>query len=179
MKPRPAANHNTGSDPAFEAAFEQHWGRVVAVLQRLVGDPAQAEDLALEAFWRLHQQPPRPGGSLAGWLYRVATNLGLNALRARQRRQHYEDQAGRLEAGAGPADDPALQVERRQERQRVREVLGGMKPRDAQLLLLRHSGLSYAELAEALQVAPGSIGALLNRAEAEFERRYRRQEGEG
>jgi RNA polymerase sigma-70 factor (ECF subfamily) len=52
-----------------------------------------------------------------------------------------------------------------------------MKPRAAQLLILRHSGLSYADIAAALGVAPGSVGTLLARAEKEFERRYRAVEG--
>jgi RNA polymerase sigma-70 factor (ECF subfamily) len=43
-------------------------------------------------------------------------------------------------------------------------------------LLLRHAGLSYKELAEALQVAPGSVGTLLARAEAAFERAYAEEE---
>jgi len=166
----------------FEAAFREHWTRVYAVLYRLVGDPAEAEDLALDAFLRLYHRPPPEargnglvgsGNSLAGWLYRVASNLGLNALRARQRRRHYEEQAGRLRLEQGPAHDPADEVERDLERQTVRRVLAGMKPRESRLLLLRYSGLSYAELAAAIEVSPSSVGALLARAEAEFERRYR------
>ena len=62
---------------------------------------------------------------------------------------------------------------------RVREVLGGLKPRDAQLLLLRAEGLAYRELAEALGVQPGSVGTLLARAEAEFEKRFRARYGDG
>jgi RNA polymerase sigma-70 factor (ECF subfamily) len=56
----------------------------------------------------------------------------------------------------------------------VRLVLAQMKPRSAQLLVLRHSGFSYAEIAAALGVAPGSVGVLLARAEKEFEERYKR-----
>jgi hypothetical protein len=72
---------------AFEELFQQHWQRVNAVLFRLVGDRDEAEDLALDAFWRLYRLPPPSGttASLGGWLYRVATNLGFNALRARKR----------------------------------------------------------------------------------------------
>src|SRR4030067_2317428 len=55
----------------FESAFQEHWPRVYGVVFRLVGDRAEAEDLALETFWRLFQRPPRMGENLAGWLYRV------------------------------------------------------------------------------------------------------------
>ena len=51
--------------------------------------------------------------------------------------------------------------------------LWGNKVRSALMLLLRYSDFSYAEIAAAAQVAPGSVGALLARAEKEFEKRYR------
>jgi len=166
------------SDSAlFEAAFQEHWPRVYGVLFRLVGDAAEAEDLALEAFWRLYRRPPRDGDNLAGWLYRVASNLGLNAIRSRRRRARYEEQAGRLALEADNPADPAGEAERAEDRRQVRRVLARMKPRHAQLLVLRHSGLSYSELAEALGVAPGSVGTLLARAEKEFQRHFRQGEG--
>jgi RNA polymerase sigma-70 factor (ECF subfamily) len=168
------------SDAWFEAAFDQHWGRIYGVLFSLVGDHAEAEDLALEAFWRLHNRRSAvyDEQSLSGWLYRVATNLGFNALRARKRRQHYEAQAGKLILENEPASDPADEVEKNIEQRRVRKSLAKMKPRSAQLLILRHTGLSYAELAEVMAVAPGSIGTLLARAEREFEACYQALEGE-
>jgi RNA polymerase sigma-70 factor (ECF subfamily) len=152
----------------LDELFQQHWERLCGALYRLVGDPAEAEDLALETFVRLYRRPPARREQMGGWLYRVATNLGYNALRARKRRQTYESRA--LEDGSPP--DPAEEVERRQERERVRMALASLKPRQAQLLTLRHSGLAYAEIAEALGVAPASVGTLLARAEAEFERKY-------
>jgi RNA polymerase sigma-70 factor (ECF subfamily) len=161
--------------PAFELLFQEHWPRVYALLYRLVGDRAEAEDLALEAFWRLYRRPPE-ASRLGGWLYRVASNLGFNALRARSRRIHYEEQAGFEILENGPHWDPAVELERLQEREIVRAILAQMKPRAAHLLILRHSGLSYAELAEALDVAPGSIGTLLARAEAEFAGRLKEME---
>ncbi|MGH2522774.1 MAG: sigma-70 family RNA polymerase sigma factor [Anaerolineales bacterium] len=162
----------------FEAVFVEHYPRVYGALFRLVGDRAEAEDLTLETFWRLWQRPPetlrRPAAhgddNLGGWLYRVAMRLGYNALRGAKRRVRYEEQAGRdaLERDAPP--DPAHEVAQRQERERVRQMLRQMPEREAQLLILRHSGLSYKEVAAALGVAPASVGTLLARAEAEFEK---------
>jgi RNA polymerase sigma-70 factor (ECF subfamily) len=171
---RSATDEENAQEAAFEAAFQENWARVVGVLRGLLGAEAEAEDLALETFYRLHRRPPslESTGSLRGWLYKVATHLGLNALRARNRRRRYEEQAGILDLQEAPSVDPAQEVERRQERGRVRQVLAGMKPRSAQLLLLRHSGCSYAEMASALRIAPGSVGTLLARAELEFEKRY-------
>jgi RNA polymerase sigma-70 factor (ECF subfamily) len=166
-----------GIEAGFEAVFQAHWSQVVRVLARLVGDSAEAEDLALDAFWRLYRQPPSQEQNLGGWLYRVATRLGLNALRARQRRQRYEESAGKDALGNDPPGNPAALVEQAQERQQVRKVLSLMNPRAAQVLLLRHSGMSYAEIAAALDVSPGSVGTLLARAEREFEGRYLKASG--
>jgi RNA polymerase sigma-70 factor (ECF subfamily) len=75
------------------------------------------------------------------------------------------------------AENPIREVERVEERVRVRTVLAGMKVRDAQLLLLRNTGLSYKEVAEIVDIAPSSVGTLLARAEKAFEERYRDLEG--
>lgn len=158
----------------FEALFSEHWERVYAVLFRLLGDHAAAEDLALEVFWRLYQEPPRAaeGGKLVGWLYRVATNLGYNALRASKRRGHYESKAGIAYLEQSPVTDPAVEAERNIHRQQVHNVFTEMKPRSVSLLVLRHSGFAYAEIAEIIGVSPGSVGTLLARAEREFERKF-------
>lgn len=159
----------------FEAVFQQYWPRVVGVLFRLTGDRDEAEDLALEVFWRLLKKPPVVDGhtDASGWLYRVAIRLGYNALRSRKRRGRYEQVAVAESAEASEPSTPEAQVERHLERQDVRRVLARMRPRSAQVLVLRHSGLSYAEVAQALGVAPSSVGTLLARAEKEFERLYR------
>src|SRR3954464_13441620 len=165
----------------FDAIFREHYSRVVALLARLTGDRSQAEEIAADVFCKMSQRGPLGvhGDDPAPWIYRVATNAGLDALRSTTRRRRREDAAGsetlRL-AGQGTALDEVLREERCA---RVREVLGGLKPRDAQLLLLRAEGLAYREVAEALGMQPGSVGTLLTRAEAEFERRFRQRYGEG
>jgi RNA polymerase sigma-70 factor (ECF subfamily) len=156
----------------FEVLFNLHYARVYGVLFRLLGDRAEAEDLALETFWRLWQRAPARADNVPGWLYRVATRLGYNALRATRRRARYELEAGVEALESAQAPDPALAAERAEERARVRAVLHRLPPRDAQLLILRHAGLSYQELAVALSLNPASIGTLLSRAEAAFERLY-------
>ena len=158
----------------FETAFHTYWPRIHALLYRLTGDPDEAEDLATEVFLRLHREPRllEPDQNLPAWLHRVAANLGYNALRSARRRQKYETEAGQHHLQTNAVPDPAAEAERLAQQTRVRRTLAHMKPRDAQLLLLRHSGLSYAELAAALHLNPNSIGKLLSRAEKEFEKKY-------
>jgi len=162
----------------FEAVFLEHWPRVYRVLVRLVGDHAEAEDLALEAFWRLYRRSDARELNLGGWLYRVATNLGLNAIRGWKRREKYELASARWEIESPAGADPAEIAAEEEARSLVRQALREMNPRQAQLLVLRHSGLTYQEIAAALNVSPNSIGALLARAEREFEDRYRKVSGD-
>jgi RNA polymerase sigma-70 factor (ECF subfamily) len=167
---------------AFEAVFREHWSLVYGVIVRVLGDPDEAQDLSLEIFYRLYRKFQQDTKlvkihNLRAWLYRTATNKALNGLRSRMRRSHYERQAGAYALAENSMANPVEEVERIEERARVRAVLAGMKSRDAQLLLLRHTGLSYAEVAEAVGVAPSSIGTLLARAESLFEKRYRELEG--
>ena len=114
---------------------------------------------------------------MAAWLYRTAVNLGLDALRVEARRRRKEQAAGaevvRSSGGGGPLAD----MLRAEQRARVQAVLEALKPVSARLLLLRHAGLSYAELAAALALNPASIGTLLARAASEFEKKYRQLHG--
>lgn len=169
----------TGRDESrsseFEDLFKEHWARIYRHLYRLVGDPSEAEDLALETFLRLHNHRPKQedGLNLGGWLYRVATNLGLRSIRSWKRRERYELTAGRFALEEAEEASPAEILAKEEERQRVRLALAQMNERQSRLLILRNSGLSYKEIASALNLAPASIGSLLVRAEREFEKQYR------
>jgi RNA polymerase sigma-70 factor, ECF subfamily len=162
------------AESAFEELFLQHYGRIVAVLFRLLGDRDRAEELANDVFVKLYRYPlaPRPDGNLGGWLYRTATNLGIDALRAAARRQHYERAAAQSAVQAGNTPNPLDEVLRDERRNLVRAVLAALRPAQAQILILRSSGLSYNDLAESLGVQRGSVGTMLARAEREFEKRY-------
>jgi RNA polymerase sigma-70 factor, ECF subfamily len=157
----------------FRTFFLQHYPRIVAILVRLLGDHSHAEEVANEAFWRLYCQPAlQTDGNVGGWVYRTAINLGIDAVRATGRRRQHEGAAARLmqeeDTAAGPLDD----LLREEKCRRVRAVLASIKPAQAQLLMLRTSGLSYRELAEILDVKMSGIGTRLNRAEEEFRNCY-------
>jgi RNA polymerase sigma-70 factor (ECF subfamily) len=159
---------------AFEELFRRHYRRVYEVLYRLVGD--DADDLAQEVFLRLYRRPPTADETdLAGWLYRVSTNVGYNALRSRRRLTRYRDLLGAVTGALGwrrTPPDPAAEAERRDEQARVRAALARLNERQAAILVLRYSGLSYREIGESLGVATGSVGTLLRRAEEAFRAAY-------
>lgn len=156
----------------FQAVFLQHYARIVVILVRLLGDRSYAEEVATDALWRLYRKPAlQVDGNVGGWLYRTATNLGIDALRASGRRRQYED-AARRAVGQANAGNPLDDLLREEKCWRVRTVLASIKPAQAQLLILRSSGLSYKELADVLDVKMSGIGTMLNRAEEEFRDRY-------
>jgi RNA polymerase sigma factor (sigma-70 family) len=164
----------------FDTLFREHYPRVVSLLTRLTGDRGQAEEIGSDVFCKLARRPglQEEAKDLLPWVYRVATNAGLDALRANSRRKRREEAAG-VETLRTAGADSALEGILREERcARVREVLAGLKARDAQLLLLRSNGLPYRELAKILGIQASSVGTLLARAEAEFERRYRARYGD-
>ncbi|HKW67693.1 MAG TPA: sigma-70 family RNA polymerase sigma factor [Terriglobales bacterium] len=161
------------SEAEFEALFLEHYSRIVGVLLRLLGERTRAEELANDVFWKLYRTPDvgEVDGRVGGWLYRTATNLGIDALRAAARRRKYEDAAARTQEGAAAAS-PLDDMVRAEQRRRVREVLAAIRPAQAQVLILRASGFSYKELADVLELKPGGIGTMLSRAQAEFRKAY-------
>jgi len=173
-------------EATFDALFLTHYQPIFRLLYRIAGTREEAEDLAQETFLRLHRSPELWKGTreeprehnVRAWLYRVATNLAYNALRSQQRRTRREDVVLGQTLSAGSSEpDPLEAAEREDERAAVRHALAALPERQAQLLLMRHAGLSYRELAEALGIAPGSVGTSLVRAEAAFEKVYKNLRG--
>jgi RNA polymerase sigma-70 factor, ECF subfamily len=158
----------------FDELFLTTYPSIVGILRRMLGDCGRAEELANEAFLRLYSTalPPAEKENVAGWLYRTAMNLGIDDLRARNRHSRLERDAA-IAAALNRRSEDGLQLLLREERQqRVRMVLARLKPQWAQMLLLRAAGHSYRELAKHMELAPGSVGTLLLRAEAAFEKCY-------
>lgn len=163
------------SDQAFESIFHEYWNSIHRLLTRMVTDPAEAEDLALETFYRLYKYHPSQHETLniRGWLYKVASNLALQSIRSFKRREHYEIHAGKDALVEAQDDQPQKVVAEKEDRDIVRLALGQMNSRQAELLIMRHSGMAYKDIAAALNLSPSSIGPLLLRAEREFEQCYR------
>jgi RNA polymerase sigma-70 factor (ECF subfamily) len=159
------------ADP-FEALFLQEYPRVVAIARRVLGDTDQAEDVAQDVFVQFYRCHPPRASYAAGWLHAAAVHSALNVVRGNRRRLQREQReamhAHRLQHGSGADLDPQRALEERERRDEVRAVLGRLPERSAVVLILRHSGLSYAEIGAALGVSPTGVGTLLRRAESAF-----------
>lgn len=162
----------------FEAIFREHYQRMIRVTRRVLRCDSEAEEVCAEVFLRLYRSGPgvAAGGLVGGWLYRTATRASIDALRANQRRSLEEELEG---GGSGQSEDsadgPLTRLLRGERIAEVRAVLARLRVEKAQILLLRYSGLSYKEIAEAMQISATSVGTMLARAEAEFSTLYERQ----
>jgi RNA polymerase sigma-70 factor (ECF subfamily) len=162
----------------LETVFCAEYKRIVRVIARVTRDPARAEELAVEVFLKWAHTPKAHGEHAAGWLYRTAVRAGLKGLRSETRRAWYERlfalvPSGRTNGSSTPEDVHTALEEQRQ----VRTVLSVLSWRQAALLLLRSEGLSYAEVAAAVQVKPASVGTLLARAQQAFRKEFVRRYG--
>jgi RNA polymerase sigma-70 factor (ECF subfamily) len=103
----------------------------------------------------------------------VGTRAAIDSLR-RSKRRGVQEELGSETGGKADdgLEDPLNRLMRKERIAQVRSTLAELKPEKAQLLLLRHSGLSYQEIAAALEMKPGSVGTKLARAEAEFLTHY-------
>jgi RNA polymerase sigma-70 factor (ECF subfamily) len=167
-----------GTRPAafdFDAVFQSDYDRIARAIARVIRDPARAEELAVETFWRLWRHPRAHGDGASGWLYRTAIRLALDELRRRARRSRYEQMLAAFRRTPRTPNDLFSAAE---EQGRVRGVLAALAPRQAELLLLRSDGLSYEELAATLSITPASIGTLLSRARAAFQKEYVKRHGQ-
>jgi RNA polymerase sigma-70 factor (ECF subfamily) len=148
-----------GDLDAFESLFRQYQREAYGWVMRIVRDPALAEDLTVEAFWRAHQAHAGfdPENNFRAWLRRIATNLALDHLR---RRRPYVDLPEDLAAEQKP--DSAVQ---QQTRVALRKAFAELPPR---LRIVAQLGLvedeSYAEIAQALGISAGAAKLRMFRA---------------
>jgi len=159
---------------SFEGAFYAHYDRIARAIVRIVRDPARAEELAVDVFWKFWRTPRAHGEKAGGWLYRAAIRVGLNELRRQTRAARHEQLSETTAASATPEQVHAALEEQEQ----VRAVLAVLHRRQAELLLLRANGLSYEEVASALNLNPASVGTLLSRAQQAFRKEYISRYGE-
>jgi RNA polymerase sigma-70 factor (ECF subfamily) len=158
----------------FETAFHIYYVRVARLIGRVVRDPGLAEELAVDVLWKLERSPKVSGDKVGGWLYRTAVRAGLYELRREARRERF---AHLLRPGDRPPNPEEAHAAAEEQRQ-VRAVLARMDARQAEMLVLRSGGLSYDQLASALQLNPASVGTLLSRAQQAFRKEYIKRYGQ-
>ena len=152
---------------AFERLFRTEYARVVRIAYRVVGDQGAAEDVAQDVFIAYYRAHPADAPYAAPWLHRAAAHTALNAVRSRARRTAREERDALTPDASGDPEGAALERERARE---VRAALARMPRASAELLALRYSGLSYAEVAAATGTKIDQVGTRLRRAHDAFRR---------
>ena len=158
--------------PDLEKIFRRDYQRVVGVAARVLGSGDQAEDVAQDVFLSFGRSSVPPGEA-TGWLCVAAAHTALNLLRSGRRRSAREETAAAAE-DAFTTSDVADAVVTLEERSRVRAALARLPRKQAVALVLRHSGLTYADVAAALDMPPGSVGTTVRRAESALRKEMNR-----
>jgi RNA polymerase sigma-70 factor (ECF subfamily) len=136
-----------------------------------------ANDLTQEIFIKAFRdlRAFRFESSFGSWLYRLATNTCLNALRHKRGRREVgiEDVTGTAQE-SDVGDSPEQQQMSRQMRQVVQDAILSLKPPQRAVVVLRYiENLSYSEIAEVLSCSAGTVASRLNRAHGLLERKLR------
>lgn len=175
------AERRTDPTQRFDELFRRLYPRLYDLSHRLLVDRWEAEDVVQEAFLRLVGAAviDRPDQEVEAWLRRVCLNLGYNRLRGQRRgRERLERASAELapDGAAGERADPLGSLLRLEQQAQVHRALWTLPERQRTCLLLRHAGYSYAEIAGTCELAVGSVGVLLARAERTFRDSYQRQQ---
>ncbi|MGH2747917.1 MAG: RNA polymerase sigma factor [Actinomycetota bacterium] len=167
-----------GEDGAYQAIHDRYETRVRSICRRMLGGEDDAQEASQEAFLRVYQGLIRFNGryQLQAWVTRIATNVCLDHLRARQRRPADATPLEELDlnpSGYAEDTDPERLFIRKAEGRRVRRVLNALPPMHRAALVLRDfEGLSYGEVALALGITEGQVKALLHRARNGFKKSW-------
>ena len=165
-----------GDVASFGRLVAAYQDRLVGLLTHLVGERDAAEDLAQEVFLRVYRARNgyQPTAKFSTWLFRIAQNLASNSRRGRRRRREVPF------AGAGELTDsrpqeallaeksaflPNRQIARRELQAVVRDALEDLGDRQKMAVLLhKFEGMSYADIAETMEMTPQAVKSLLSRA---------------
>ncbi len=164
-----------GSPEAFRQLYELYKGKVYSLVAYMTGDTEMAKDLTQEIFWKAFRdiRAFQFKSSFSSWLYRLATNTCLNALRGRRSRCEVSIQ-DTLETTVWIDQNmsPEQHEMNQQTRRAVQEAILGLKPPLRAVVVLRYvEDLSYSEIAEALSCSEGTVASRLSRAHRLLERK--------
>ncbi len=156
------ARAQAGDTAAFGQLYRGHVDRVFAVCLRMVADRGRAEELTQRAFVKAWQALGsfRGESAFGSWLHRIAVNVVLVEMRSARRRQQRIQTTDDLTCydcpGGGAAPGERLDLE---------EAIASL-PEQARAVLVLHEieGFKHDEIAEMLEIAPGTSKAHLHRA---------------
>jgi len=168
-----------GERAAFDLLVLRYQHKVIKLVARLLRDPAEAEDVAQEAFVKAYRALASFRGDSAfyTWLYRIAVNTARNAMASRQRRPlDYEaelsdSEQSNVESRLRHSDTPEASVLSEEIRETVNRAVADL-PEDLRtaIILREVEGLSYEEIAAAMDCPVGTVRSRIFRAREAIDR---------
>ncbi len=164
-----------GEIEAFEQLIADYEKRILNYCFRMMGNPSDAEDAAQEVFVKVFRFIGNFNGqsSFSTWLYRVASNVCLDLLRKAKRQPqntvsiHQENDEGEeyLMAIEDPEPNPYERAQLSEAQHVLLDALEQLGEEQKRVIILRDiEGLSYEEIAEITNIAPGTVKSRINRA---------------
>ena len=164
-----------GDARAFEELVIAYQHRVFGVARRMLGNAAEAEEIAQEVFLRVHRAVAEFRGEarLSTWLYAITSRLCLNRLASSDRRLRRDD-ADALERAPAPGD-AAAHLERSEVEAALQDAIAGL-PDDRRIVVVLRDleGLSYEEIARVLDLELGTVRSRLHRARMDLKAKLER-----
>ena len=163
-------------EAAFAELVERFQHRLVGILHHIVGSADEAEDLAQEVFLRVYRIRKKytPKAKFSTWLFTIANNLALNALRNRKRRPVLPLEVGESgQAGHRPGENavpdlgetPSAGLRHKELAEVIRQALDGLGERQRVAIVLnKFEDMNYAEIAEVMDLTTKAVKSLLSRA---------------
>lgn len=167
----------SGDEAAFGKLVERYQDRLIGVFFHMLRDRTAAEDLAQETFLRVFRARHgyEPTAKFSTWLFRIAHNLANNRRRDEGRRKEVAfagSDSGPM--GARPEEQilkeksgmmPARQLDKSELQAVVQEALTTLNDRQRMAVLLhKFEGMSYSDIADAMELTPAAVKSLLSRA---------------
>jgi RNA polymerase sigma factor (sigma-70 family) len=147
---------------AFERFFSEQYGAVVRLAYSVLGESQGAQDVAQEVFLAAYRRFTGDYEQAAGWVRVAAVHTALNVVRGERRR---DERHLRVQVVSSVPSVEETVIDRARGAE-LRRVLRRLPRRSAAVLVMRHGGMSYLEIAEALGVKVGNVGTLIRRAES-------------
>jgi RNA polymerase sigma-70 factor (ECF subfamily) len=173
-----------GDEASFRELVERNHARVIGLVHRFgITGAVDAEDLAQEVFLRIYRarHSYKPTAKFTTWMFRIASNVSLNALRARSKRRDDVsiEQLARSHDGPHTLPDPEApapdgKMQRTELRRQVQEAISELPEKQQMAVVLsKYEGMSYADVAQTLGCTTMAAKSLLARARENLKQRLR------
>jgi len=172
-----------GDEHAFQTLVERHQSSMLNLIYRFIGDREKSQDLAQEVFLRVWQTAKsyEPKAKFTTWLYRNATNLCLNELKASRRRKwlrfFHVDTQGQYsgeEDFSDEAPSPEVLLLTRERDREITEAVQSLPENQRMALILkRYDDLSYEEISRILNCSVSAVESLMIRAKRNLQEKLK------